>query len=63
MAEAARRQLDQFKRSKLLRVPRLANLVAMFGQYVEMPYFFRMSRAIVTAVSLTTFGNIERPKM
>ena len=44
MAEAAWRQLDQFKRSKLLRVPRLANLVAMFGQYVEMPYFFRMSK-------------------
>jgi len=25
--------------------------------------FFPMSRAIVTAVSLTTFGNIDRPKM
>ena len=58
------RQLDQFERSKLSFVPRFANLVAMFGQFVETPCFFsRMLRAIVTAVSLTTFGNIERPKM
>ena len=41
VAEAARRQLDQFKGSKLLSVPRLANLVAMFGQFVETPCFFQ----------------------
>ena len=34
VAEAAGCQLDQFERSKLHRVPRLANLVAMFGQFV-----------------------------
>ena len=60
VAEAARRQLDQFGRSKLRMVPRLANLVAMFGQFVETPCFFSN---VVTAVSLTTFDNIERPKM
>ena len=64
MAEAARRQLDQFERSKLSRAPRLANLVAMFGKFVEMPFFCsRTLRAIVTAVSLTTFDNIDRPKV
>ena len=40
MAEAAGCQLDQFKRSRLLMVPRLANLVAMFGQFVETRCFF-----------------------
>ena len=40
VAEAARRQLDQFKRSRLLMVPRLANLVAMFGQFVRRRVFF-----------------------
>ena len=40
VAEAARCQLDQFKRSKLPIVPGLANLVAMFGQFVETPCFF-----------------------
>ena len=63
VAEAARCQLDQFERSTLWWVPRLANFVAMFGQFVETPCNFPMLRAIVTAVSLTTFGNIERPKM
>ena len=63
MAEAARRQLDQFERSKILTVPPLENLVAMFGQFVEMLCFFPMLRAIGTAVLLTTFANIERPKM
>ena len=63
MAEAAGCQLDQFERSKLLSVPRLANLVAMFGQFVRRRVFFWNVRAIVTAVSLTTFDNIERPKM
>ena len=63
-AEAARCQLDQFERSKLRMVPRVANLVAMFGQFVEtLCFFFPMLKAIVTAVSLTTFGNVERPKM
>ena len=51
VAEAARRQLDQFERSILLWVPRLASLVAMFGQFVETPCFvFPMFKAIVTAV-------------
>ena len=36
MAETARCQLDQFERSKLLMVPRFANLVAMFGQFVRL---------------------------
>ena len=63
VAEAAGCQLDQFERSRLLWVPRFANLVAMFGQFVRCRVFFWMLRAIVTAVSLTTFGNIERPKM
>ena len=65
VAEAAGCQLDEFERSKLLFVPRFANLVAMFGQFVETPCFFsRMLRAIVTAVSLTTFNDkIERPNM
>ena len=65
MAEAARRQLDQFERSKLSRAPRLANLVAMFGQFVETRCFFPNVnlRANVTAVSLTTFDNIDRPKL
>ena len=66
MAEAARRQLDQFKRSKLWFVPCLANLVAMFGQFASLDrrvFFSRMLRAIVTAVSSTTFGNIDRPKL
>ena len=40
VAEAARCQLDQFERSKLLSVPRFANLVAMFGQFVETACFF-----------------------
>ena len=41
MAEAARCQLDQFERSKLRTVPRLANLVAMmFGQFVKRRVFF-----------------------
>ena len=40
VAEAARCKLDQFKRSKLWRVPRLANLVAMFGQLGYTPCFF-----------------------
>ena len=40
VAEAARCQLDQFERSKLLWVPRLANLVAMFGQFVRRRVFF-----------------------
>ena len=40
MAEAAGYQLDQFERSKLLNVPRLANLVAMFGQFVRRRVFF-----------------------
>ena len=40
VAEAARRQLEQSERSKLWRVPRFANLVAMFGQFVETPCFF-----------------------
>ena len=44
-------------------MPRVANLVALFGQFVETPFFFPMLRAIVTVVSLTTFGNIERPNM
>ena len=67
MAEAARCQLDQFERSKFLPVPRLANLVAMFGQFVRRRVFFfsffRMLRAIVTAISLASVGSIERPKM
>ena len=58
VAEAARCQLDQFERSKLRRVPRLANLVAMFGQFVRRRVFLYV-KAIVTAVSLTTFGNTE----
>ena len=40
VAEAAGCQLDQFKRSKLLTVPRVANLVAMFRQFVETRCFF-----------------------
>ena len=40
VAEVARRQLDQFKGSRLLRAPRLANLVAMFGQFIETLCFF-----------------------
>ena len=40
LAEAARRQLDQFERSRLFCVPRLANKVAMFGQFVHRPCFF-----------------------
>ena len=63
VAQAAGCQLDQFERSKLHRVPRLANLVAMFGQFITRRVFFSNVKAIVTAVSLTTFGNIERPKM
>ena len=63
VAEAAWCQLDQFERSKLLWVPRFANLVAMFGQFVRPVYFCSNVNAIVTAVSLSTFGNIERPKM
>ena len=65
MAETARCPLDQFERSSLLCVPRFANLVAMFGQFVRPldAVFFSVERAIVTAVSLTTFGNIERPNM
>ena len=46
MAETARCQLDQFERSKLLTVPRLANLVAMFGQFVRRRVFFRMLRPL-----------------
>ena len=30
---------------------------------LDVVFFFPMSRASVTAVSFTTFGNIERPKM
>ena len=63
VAEAARCQLDQFERSTLWFVPRFANFVAMSGQFVETPCFVPMLRAIVTAVSLTKFGNIERPNM
>ena len=64
MAEAAGCQLDPFERSILLRVLRLANFVAMFGQFVETRcFFFPMLRAIVTPVSLTAFDNIDRPKM
>ena len=63
MAEAAWCQLDQFERSKFRIVPRLANLVAMFGQFVRPVHFCSNVNAIVTAVSLSTFGNIERPKM
>ena len=62
VAEAARCQLDQFERSKLRMAPRFANLVAMFGQFVRRRVFLNV-KATVTAVSLTTFGNIERPKM
>ena len=62
VAEAAWCQLDQFERSKLLMVPRLANLVAMFGQFVRRRVFSNV-KAIVMAVSLTTFGNSETPKM
>ena len=42
MAEAAGCQLDQFERSKILTVPRRANLVAMFGQFVRLldAFFF-----------------------
>ena len=40
VAEAARCQLDQFERSKLLKVPRFANLVAMFGHFVRCRVFF-----------------------
>ena len=43
-------------------VPRLVNLVAMFGQFVRRRFFSNV-KAIGTAVSLTTLGNIERPKM
>ena len=50
MAGAAGCQLEQFERSRLLSVPRFANLVAMFGQFVETPCFFPTLRAIVTAV-------------
>ena len=57
MAEATRRQLDQFERSRFLRVPRFANLFAMFGQFVKR-VFLGMLRSIVTAVSLTTCSNI-----
>ena len=62
VAEAAGCQLDQFERSKLQTAPRFANLVAMFGQFVRRRVFLNV-KATVTAVSLTTFGNIERPKM
>ena len=62
MAEATWCQLDQFERSKLLNVPRFANLVAMFGQFVRRRVFSNV-KAIGTAVSLTTFDNIERPNM
>ena len=40
VAEAAWCQLDQFERSRLFCVPRLANKVAMFGQFVHTPCFF-----------------------
>ena len=63
MAEASGCQLDQLERSKLLWVPRFANLVAVFGQFVLDGVFFSNVKAIVTAVSLTTVGTIERPKM
>ena len=43
-------------------VPRLANLVAMFGQFVRRRVFSNV-KAVVMAVSLTTFGNSEKPKM
>ena len=62
VAEAAWCQLDQLERSKLLMVPRLANLVAMFGQFVRRRVCSNV-KAIVMAVSLTTFGNSEKPKM
>ena len=62
MAEAARRQLDQFERSKLRMVPRLANLAAMFDQFVRRSVLSNV-KGIVAAVSLTTFGTIERPNM
>ena len=68
VAEAAGCQLDPFERSKLSCVPRLANLVAMFGQFVRRRvlfflFFFSNVKAIVMAVSLTAFDNIERPNM
>ena len=63
VAEAARCQLDQFERSKLLHVPRLANLVAMFSQFVRRRVLLGMFWAIDTVVSSTTLGNIERSKM
>ena len=54
VAEAARRQLDQFGRSKLRMVPRFANLVAMFGQFVETPCFFPMLSRLFLWQHLTT---------
>ena len=60
VAEAARCQLDQFERSNLLTVPRRANLVAMFGQFVETPCFFLNVKGHCHGCF---FDNIERPKM
>ena len=55
VAGATGSQLDQFERSKLPIVPRVANLVAMFGQFaVTQCFFSRILRAIVTAVCSTT---------
>ena len=62
VAAAAWCQLDQFERSKLSTVPRLADLVAMFDQFVRRSVLSNV-KGIVAAVSLTTFGTIERPNM
>ena len=65
MAEAAGCQLYQFERSRFQKVPRLANLVAMFGQFVRRRVVSNI-KAIVTACHGCFFGNIEiieRPKM
>ena len=46
VAEAGWCQLDQFERSKFRIVPRFANLVAMFGQFVRRCVFFWMLRQL-----------------
>ena len=62
VAEAARCQLGQFERSKLPTVPVLQTWLRCLASPLD-AVFFSHVKAIVTAVSLTTFGNIERPKM
>ena len=64
VAEAAGCQLDQFERSRLFCVPRLAQTsLRCLASSDRRVFFSRMLWAMVTAVSLATFGNIDRPKM